>query len=176
MWQIRLIGCQSPKSVGCHTLNHQGYDDPVSGRHRSGGPLLSPVVSMRAALCLNRYLRITQMYTMFSLYPRKRSCKQWSMWYSDPSLSGQNRICRCTWVYMYMLMYVCVCIEIYAHIHVIHTKSILWHICCSCDTKCTDSTAFHCQGREFYRLYCRRDARKIHKGQGNLRMFLPDYV
>ena len=65
MWQIRLIGCQSPKSVGCQTLDYQRYDDPVSGRHRSGGPILSPVVSMRAASCLNRDLRITQMCTMF---------------------------------------------------------------------------------------------------------------
>ena len=65
MWQISLIGCQSPKSVGCQTLDYQGYDDPVSGRHRSEGPILSPVVSMRAASCLNRDLRITQMCTMF---------------------------------------------------------------------------------------------------------------
>ena len=62
---FRLIACRSPKSVGCQTLDHQGYDGPVSGRHRSGGPILSPVVSVRAALCLNRDLRITQMYTKF---------------------------------------------------------------------------------------------------------------
>ena len=49
--------------------------------------------------------------------PRKRFCNQWSMWYSDPSLSGQNRICRCMWVYLYMPMYVCACIGIYAHIY-----------------------------------------------------------
>ena len=63
---FRLIGCRNPKSVGCQTLDHQGYGGPVSGRHRSGGPILSLVVSMRAAaLYLNRYLRITQIYTMF---------------------------------------------------------------------------------------------------------------
>ena len=53
----------------------------------------------------------------FSLNLRKRFCNQWSMWYSDPSLSGHNRICRCVWVYLYMLMYVCACIGIYAHIY-----------------------------------------------------------
>ena len=39
MRQIRSIGCRSPKNV-YQTLDHQGYDGLVSGRHRSGGSIL----------------------------------------------------------------------------------------------------------------------------------------
>ena len=184
MWQIRSKGCRSPKNVVSQTLNHQEYDGLVSGRHRSGGStcILSSVVSMRGASCLNRDLRITQMYNVLAS-TRMRFGKftiTVELW--PFSVRSQQNII-CVGVYMYMHMYICACIWMYAHIYVINVELRIWYICCIYDTKCTtivrpfrEKALFYCHGMEIHWLYCRDDATKVYKRNGNLRLFLPGYV
>ena len=92
--------------------------------------LLLPVVSMRAALCLNRDLRTTQMFIMSLPLPVKRSA-------TYDQQESFTLPCQVTTEYVYICECICtcacICVHIYIYIYIY--KCMHMYICNKCVIK-----------------------------------------
>ena len=92
----------------------------VSGRRRSGGSILLPVLSMPAALCLNRDLRIIQMYIISSALPIRGSATYDLREVFFTRLQQNMYMYVSIYVHAHVYMYLCLYMNVCTYIHVIN--------------------------------------------------------
>ena len=112
MWQIRSIGCRSPWTLRTEhrTINDMMVQCLVAGDLEA--LILLPVVSMWAALCLNRDLRTTDMFIMSLPLPVKSSAFTINKkFFSLPCQVATE------YVYVCECICICICVHIYESMH-----------------------------------------------------------